>query len=372
MDRAEMIGLFDASMSADHSYFSEHRQHQHRKQLLKSYLIEANTGDSLNEKNGLAIFFESINGGVKLTVQEGRDTTLRQAKIGIHESDFFIDTYDPRFWVAHSLAPAQEADQAIKQLVQRTRLLDSFWIPCDQFEGWAQEAGTPRTVSGKFAINTGLYQDSIQDEVFQDESFYLKIGSSGNVMPRWKTFKEAEQFRNLHAIWSARIHRRHGTQDEAPVAIDEVTAAGKVTARGDSFGPHEAILRVFQKNYRELITEWEDKYRISYHASNGGIAVHGEVATIEWHDPLNEVQFQALIRQMFNSGEPYRLYGAPIQSFGNRVSIQTVDLHTGEPLRLELSPRRVWIHLNERSCGNVIARLLTNLQHYHSARCDLA
>lgn len=359
-------------MSADHSYFSEHRRHQPRKQLLKSYLIEANAGDFLNEKNGLLRFFEKIHASASLSVNEGRDTTLRQARIGNHDAEFFIDTYDPRFWIVHSLAPAQEADQAIKQLVQRTRLLDSFWIPCEEFESWAQEAGTPRTVSGKFAINTGLYQENIQDEAFQDESFYLKIGSSANAMLRWKEFQSAEQFRNLHAIWSARIHRRHGTEDEAPIAIDEVTAAGKVTARGNSFSPHEAILRVFQKNYRDLITGWEEKYRSKYRTLDGGLAIEGQVATIEWHTPpLSEALFQQIIRQMFNSGEPYRLYGAPVQSFAERVSVQAVDLHTGGPIRLELSPKRLWIHLNEKSCGNVIARLLTNLQHYLDARADL-
>jgi hypothetical protein len=48
-----------------------------------------------------------------------------------------------------------------------------------------------------------------------------------------------------------------------------------------------------------------------------------------------------------------------------------VDLHTGDALDLELTPFFVRVYLTSSSCGNVLARLLTNLQHYHDARVEL-
>ena len=49
-----------------------------------------------------------------------------------------------------------------------------------------------------------------------------------------------------------------------------------------------------------------------------------------------------------------------------------VDLHIGNTLRLEMTPRWMRILLGEHTCGNTLARLLANLQHRFDAQTRLA
>lgn len=366
-----MIDELNKWMRMGFDQFSDTRRHGAGRNLVKSYLVEANAPEDVSEAKGLKSFLESLEVSVPIQFYEGDDPTTHTLLIGKDETRFYLDTYDTRFWVFHTTSAASEADSAVQRLVQKTRLLDSMWFPAKYFERWISEAGVPRVMTAKFAVRAGLYRDALPEEEFEDNSLFFKIGSSGNVIERWKRYQESDLLAAKQALWSARVVRRESANRDADFSVADITAAGKVTARGNSFSQHDTFIRHIQASYRQMIIQWEEAFRQQWVDSDLGVKPTGQVAKIHWPERLTTEKLESLLMRLFSGGEPYRLYGVPLQRGENRYVVNAVDLHTGGKLNVEVLPSRLWVHLFHNSCGNVLARLVTNLQHYHDARTEL-
>ncbi|MGI8483620.1 MAG: hypothetical protein ACR2OU_05100 [Thermomicrobiales bacterium] len=368
-----MVHALGAWMEEGQIHFMKTGRHAKDKSLLKSYIVEANTTEAVRERGGVAEFFSLLDTSIPVQVEFVDDPTVSMLKLGESEVEFYLDSLDPRFWVLHTTAPASAADVTVRKLVHRTRLLDSVWLPTHEFENWIGEISSPRRMTAKFALNTGIYRDSIPEEELGNDSMLFSIGSVGNVLERWRRFREIDELSSMQALWSARGVRRSSPDDDI-FSLEEVTAAGKVTVRGNSFLHHEAFLRDLQERYRSLITGWENSFRLGWKQSDSrkyGVTPTGSVAEVYWPFEMDTSDQESLLSVMFNCGEPYRLYGIPQDQGRSRYSIRAVDLHTGDKLDIELLPTHIWVYLSENACGNVLARLLTNLQHYHDARTAL-
>jgi hypothetical protein len=62
------------------------------------------------------------------------------------------------------------------------------------------------------------------------------------------------------------------------------------------------------------------------------------------------------------SREPFRLWGLASVRRGI-AEVEAVDLHVGQTLQLDIGSRWMRVYLYEGSCGNTVARLVSNLQH---------
>jgi hypothetical protein len=69
------------------------------------------------------------------------------------------------------------------------------------------------------------------------------------------------------------------------------------------------------------------------------------------------VDAQLLVEGLFTTKEPFRLWAVPKQIAEEEREANAVDLHVGQPLRLEISPYRVRLLLDEDTCGNTLARM---------------
>ncbi len=65
---------------------------------------------------------------------------------------------------------------------------------------------------------------------------------------------------------------------------------------------------------------------------------------------------------LFSSRQPFRLWGVP-ELHDDTVEVEAVDLHVGQCLPIDIGPDWLRVYLREGSCGNTVARLITNLQH---------
>ena len=227
----------------------------------------------------------------------------------------------------------------------------------------------PRVLTAKFAVPTGLYREDLPEEMFLDDSLLLRIGATGDARERWRALKQARPLAPSLALWSARIARRE--LDRETVVVDDVTASGKFTSRGNSFRLHQELLHGLKDRYAALITDWEKQYRLDWASVGPAIRPRGTIAELRLPVPLDEQQIADLLAKLFNCGEPYRLYGVPVRQGTGRYVVKGVDLHTGGKLDFEIHPSSVRAYLYPTTCGNVLARLLTNLQHYHDARVEL-
>jgi hypothetical protein len=67
---------------------------------------------------------------------------------------------------------------------------------------------------------------------------------------------------------------------------------------------------------------------------------------------------------------PFRLWGIPEFAEG-AARIEAVDLHVGHRLRLDVDQNWLRIYLERGSCGNSVARLVSNQQHHFNAALSL-
>lgn len=97
-----------------------------------------------------------------------------------------------------------------------------------------------------------------------------------------------------------------------------------------------------------------------------GFTLEGDVATIEFGREVRDLD--RLVEGLFASKAPFRLWAVPRLVDNDKWYADAVDLHVGHPLRLHLSATRARVLLDPRTCGNTIARLLTNFQQHLDAR----
>jgi hypothetical protein len=360
--------LLDEWMARGHAEFKGTGRVGRGRNPLKSYLVEANVPDFGEQPDGVAAFFAKDGVSVRVEVERGNDPTLHRIDVG--QVSFFLDTLDPRFWLLHSTNTAEATDAAIRALVRRTPQLDSAWLPSRHLERWSGELGVPRGLTAKFSTPTRLDRDDLPDDPYLDDSLLLRIGSSGDARVRWQGFRDSSPLAPSLALWSARIVRRGLDRDH--VVVGDVTADGKVTSRGDSFRLHQELLGGLKDRYAQLIRGWEERFRLGWGMDGSGAKPTGDVAELPLPVPLDEDESQQLLDKLFDGREPFRLYGVPVRQGARRYVARGVDLHTGDKVDFEIGPDMLRVYLFPSTCGNVLARLLTNLQHYHDARVDLA
>jgi hypothetical protein len=369
VDRKTMIQALDRAMGSDRQYFESTTRFPFQRNPIKSYLLETNVSGGFPEE-AVVEFLRSDMVATSVEIEPTDDPTIHVVQIGKSKVQFYLDSLDMRFWVLHSQARASESDGAVRSLVQRSRYLDSVWLPTRFFESVISSLGIARQMTAKFSVPTGLYQDILPDDDYLDESLVLRIGSAtGNALDRWQSFSLNEGVAPSLALWNARVVR-HDIELER-LAIDDITASGKATARGNSFVLHQEMLITLKNRYAELIKRWEERYRLDWKQEGQGLEPRGTTAVITFPEPLAPPSLERLAEAIFSGGEPYRLYGVPRKQSENRIVVRGIDLHTGARINFELTEGLMRAYLFPATCGNVLARLVTNLQHYHDARVDL-
>lgn len=373
MNRAALADQLDRWMTDGYFYFRETGKYESRRPLLKSYLVEVDAPELEAAGSSVETFLTSLKSPADLHVERTEDPVLFSVRIRSGQAAplFFLDTLDSRYWTFHTIAAAGEADQAIRALVLRTRAMDACWFPSQQLAAWVGEVGTPRSLTAKFAGPTWLYRESLSDDAFLDESLYMRIGSRADARVRWDQMAQHDHVLGPQlALWSARIVRTLEGSSEIQVQTD-VTASGKLTSKGTSFRLHQEVISGMRDRYRNLIAGWEDQYRLRWEATDGGKRQVGRVATLPFPTIKTMAELESLVRQMFDCTEPFRLFGIPSRSGDARLVVRGIDLHSGHKVDFELVEDQMRVYLRENACGNVLARLVTNLQHFVDARFQL-
>ena len=69
----------------------------------------------------------------------------------------------------------------------------------------------------------------------------------------------------------------------------------------------------------------------------------------------------AFCEELFSSRAPFRLWGQPAIT-EDEALVEAVDLHVGQRIGIELGHDWMRVYLHAGSCGNTVARLISNLQ----------
>ncbi len=353
MDRREMALLLEEHLRNVNVYFDREKQFPTGRGPLKTYVLEAHSGngDSLDTTNAPAILSEAAK-RVGLRVQETKDKNLFEASKG--EVGFFFDLLDSRFWIAHTMSNVDVAQETLGALVEENHNLDYAWPPSDLMRS-IQRNGRPMGFAVDFDETELL---AAPETDFLDEpNAVVKIRHAGTGAEVW--LRQLETFAPSALAFSMVKFAREDKTTRSYI-IQELNEQGRLKAAGNSINLHLQVVSTFLHEYKSLILAIEESARIRPSLAGNGKILLGEPLVFDFPKPLRD--FTGFVKELVSCKEPLKIWGLVEEAGRKGVQIEGIDLHTGSRLRFDLTPNFMRIYLGPHACGNTVARLLRNLQ----------
>jgi hypothetical protein len=319
---------------------------------VKSRLIEAHAPEA--SADGVAQVLRNVAESAELKVDSCGEHLW--ALLGADDA-FFVDTLNTRFWLLHSTAVVDDLDRLLRRHVWPSARLDKAWFPRQQLQ---EMEGDRRWVRSSFSSDV------------------LQPQHKGATVPRrWRIQVEGENPDELLNLVSQQERYRAGAALTAVGSVLEGPSGGYAevaadyqggfVASGSDFHLVAGLLWRTLDRYERYVRELESTYRLGVSATEEmGMTLEGEVATIEFPHEVEDLD--ALVTNLFTCKEPFRLWAVPREVSAGQWEANTVDLHVGHPLCLEITSRWLRVLLGPDTCGNTLARLIANLQHRFDAR----
>jgi hypothetical protein len=271
---------------------------------------------------------------------------------------FWVDQLNERFWTFHTNMPMVLADRYLRQSVSARRDLDWMWLPSAHLRTVWPNTPT-RGVRSKFQGSQLLGQSVAFDDV--------RLKLRGN---------SADEF--LNYLYKNPYIRAAVPFDGVEVALDDpefgqineaVDRMGRFAVSGDSLGFHLQFVEAVIGRYLRLVELCEQK-ALGWTGFDRGIVesggqMMGAPIVIRFSRTIQDLE--QFVDTLFSSREPFRLWGVPRMQDGV-VELEAVDLHVGQPLRIDVGEQWLRLYLTKGDCcGNSVARLASNLQHRFDA-----
>lgn len=318
---------------------------------LKTYVIESNIPE---------VTASSIKGFFQ--VADTEDTSLKILKANLSVNNqlrFYLDVSDKRFWKLHSLYDSTITEDIIKKMVEQNySKLDFLWLSSNLLEKYVElgkQTGFGVKFKNKFSINK-------DEEDIQDISMRFWGGGARDVIRDLR-----ENDRLVKGISLSSIGINHSVQ--GGFTKENITNSGKFTViKGNSIDSHFGIVEKIKQNYSEKISLIENQ-RISIEKNGVGLTFKGASLFIDFSKPLEDVP--RFTERLISATTPFRLAGTKEILTKDHVRVFVLDLHSNDLLTLEITPNWIGIALGHNSCGNVVMRLLTNIQTHLTSQVKL-
>ena len=126
--------------------------------------------------------------------------------------------------------------------------------------------------------------------------------------------------------------------------------------------------------YATKIKGFEDDFGLRYEAADGvntkhpPFSVRGQPLNITFGRPIADIE--KFLDAVFSGAEPFRLWGTPVFLSKDYLS-DGIGFACHPSHSFEITPEFMRVYLLDGSCGNSIARLYTNLQHYYDSQVTM-
>lgn len=322
---------------------------------VKSRLVEAHPAER-SEDGCAALLAELAKKGAMQLDHEADDLWILRGDDGA----FFVDTLNPRFWQLHTTVNAEAFEKFFRTLILRDTQLDGAWFSrslLDQLEGeriWVKSSFASDDLLPVEGTRTRRWRVQIEGEAPQELLEYLA--------------RDERYVRNNALSGVGSIVGDDGGGDMVRVVANH---RGGFVFHGSSFEVAAGVVWRAMRRYAKHVEDIEQRFQLRADTvEDKGLHIDGDVALIEFPDPVPDMD--VFLAGLFSSREPFRLWGVPREVSATQWQTEAVDLHVGHALRLEITEGWVRILLDEHTCGNTVARLVTNLQHHLDARADVA
>jgi hypothetical protein len=313
---------------------------------LKTYIMESNNGlPRAQEGDTLRIFPTSTN---------LPQISVIRLEYNRRSATFYLDATDPRFLLLYTNDIADITDKLYGRLVESTvNRFDRIWLP-------TEIQGEISHLSGNVFRGFGLMFDDLFAQEKRRELPIDELRMSASGVRSGRALEALSQDTILkRSVCYSKIRVERGNSES--FVTDEVRYNGRViTKSGQSIDDHVSLIEITRKIYRNLIEEIE-RNSIGTKQVDGRTLVEGQAFELVLDRQIDDLD--RFTERLLSSSKPFRLWGIVNKISKDMRQIVAVDLHTGDPLNLEITSSLIRIYLPRGSCGNTILRLYVNLQH---------
>ncbi|HVP93046.1 MAG TPA: hypothetical protein VMS94_04825 [Acidobacteriota bacterium] len=317
-----------------------------RPREMKTYIMESNNGLPKIRTATSLIAFQSPTDLPEISVlkleYEGKSAV------------FYIDASDPRFLVLYTNDLADITDPLYTRLVNSTsNYFDKIWLPTKMLDKISQ-------LTGNAFRGFGLMFDDLfaQQEPEEQPIHELRMNVSGaSSAEALEALSDKKDLRRSLSRSMVRVRRGNKTTFVA----DELRFTGRfITKTGTSSEDHVSLVETTRKLYRNLIEEVE-RSSIGAKRVEERTLIEGQAFDLVLEREIEDIGLFAA--KLLTPDAPFRLWGLRNKVSQEMSQIIAVDLHTGDPIDLEITTSLIRIYLPKGACGNTVLRLYTNLQH---------
>jgi len=318
---------------------------------LKTYVIESNIPEATS--SSIKGFFE---------VENTEDRSLKILKANLNMKNplrFYLDVSDQRFWKLHSLYDSIATEDVIKKMVEQNySKLDFLWFSSNLLEKYMElgkQTGFGVKFKNKFSVEGN-------EEDIQDVSMRFWGGGAKEVIGDLRGNN-----RLVKGISLSSIGIKHSV--EGGFTKENISNSGKFTViTGNSIDSHFSIVEKIKQDYSSKLKLIEEQ-RISVEKKDVGLNFKGSSLFIDFGKKLEDIP--TFTEKLISATNPFRLAGTKEILNQNHVRVYALDLHSNDLLNIEITPDWMSISLGHKSCGNVVMRLLTNIQTHLTSEVKL-
>jgi hypothetical protein len=376
-NRKEMAQYLDHRMTKSYTELLEDQKLEVDTSLVKTYLVEAHVGSN-DEKYSphheihkllqdivKTCHFVSVSKG---NVSETEDECFFQIRFQTrHEKELilFVDSADARFWLIHSMDSSPILDDILDKMILTTHTLDRAWIPIQLLE--------EMTKYGSFR-GLGLSYDrrAIPDTDVELEGpgvEFMKMQLWGTNAKRvLEILRKEDAFPHETTLSKVKIKFWSDGKNSEKFTLDDIKYNGKITARGTSFDSHITLTTNLYRKYSTEVKRIEKNYTIKHKLMKKGHTIEGLPINLLF--PTGIKNIEKFLRHVFDCAFPFKLWGVPVKLAEDYYRVKAVDLHVGNLVDFEINRDFIRVYLPYGACGNTIARLYTNFQHYYDAKVE--
>lgn len=331
--------------------------------LIKTYIFENHTiKDSTNKTNQVLETLNLLKNDKKESFKIKESEDVDMVILENNNAQYFFDISNTRFWKMHSLDYAKNTDK-LQNILLKQMNMDSIWLPSSFMYSTKDKVGDLYSLGISF--KDILKEESTSNiERFLNESNDLNLQLSKKMADPIISSLLNENFQKELAFNSIGLL----TNDDDDFIVDTIKYHGKFTARGNSFSMHIHNVNNVLDDYINKIVRLEKELPLKYIENK----LYGNYAYIKLSKQVDIFKF---IDLLCDGKKPFRLFGTPIAS-GNIITINAIDTHVGNfakklNININTKTNELMVELLENSCGNSIARLITNINLFVDASATL-
>ncbi|MEV6840303.1 hypothetical protein AB0N17_38395 [Streptomyces sp. NPDC051133] len=277
-------------------------------------------------------------------------------RVFVDDGEVWVDQLGGRFWSVHSSMPMRRINPFLHEKIEKRRDLDWMWLPSGHLENlW------PSAISNR--VRTKFHgRDFLADD---DPAQDLTINLAGRGAERlMRHISSDEKYRSAVSFDSVQVALSDPDLGRISEGVDRM---GRFAVSGD-LEYHFQFVDAVVHRYSRLVQLCEARaINWSSVGNDGGSIFSGAPISIRFNRQIPDLEH--FTASLFASRRPFRLWGIPELS-GDVARVEAVDLHVGHGLRLEIGPQWMRVYLDKGTCGNTVARLVSNLQHRFDSQLE--